>query len=47
LTHWFTWLEAVEYYKKNLEAIEEIVQAFPDTDSAALCSFCEGNCEGC
>jgi hypothetical protein len=27
LTCWFTWLKAVEYYSKNLEATEEIICA--------------------
>jgi hypothetical protein len=34
LTRWCTWLKATEYYSENLEAVEEIVQAFPDTDDA-------------
>jgi hypothetical protein len=36
LSCWCTWLKAVEYYSKNLEAIEEIAQALPDTDAACV-----------
>jgi hypothetical protein len=35
LTHWCTWLKADEYYSKNLQAIEEMIPEFPDTDNTA------------
>jgi ribosomal 50S subunit-associated protein YjgA (DUF615 family) len=43
---WCAWLKAPEYYSENLEAIEEIVQAFPDTDSAASAALVRET-EGC
>jgi hypothetical protein len=45
-TRWFKWIKAVEYYSNNLETIEEIVQTFSDTNSAARVALVRGNCEG-